>query len=132
MRRLLDPEYMSFPFKIGENGPKISRRKEHVREQIKQVIFTDPYERIFRPNFGAGLKALIFEPNSGDLRELTRKRLIHSLVEALQGEVDPRTLDVQIRSQEEKLFIEISYQLATIGQTERHVIPLTETGGVSG
>lgn len=129
MARLTDPEYMSFPFEIDKDGPKTSKRKEHVYEQIEQVLFTDPRERVFLPEFGAGLRALVFEPNASDLWELARKRLIYSLTEALQGEVDPRTLDVNIEGDEEKLYVRVTYQLATIGHTEEHFIPLNQTGG---
>ncbi len=36
----------------------------HIREQIEQVLFTDPGDRVFRPEFGAGVRRLVFEPNS--------------------------------------------------------------------
>ena len=37
---------------------------DHVRDLIEQVLFTSPGERVMRPDFGAGLLALVFEPNS--------------------------------------------------------------------
>jgi phage baseplate assembly protein W len=120
MQRLSDPPYLAFPFRIGADGARTSNRVRHVREQIEQVLFTNPNERVFRPEFGAGVKKLIFEPNASALWEVTRKRLMASLSEALQGEVDPSTLTVDVRGQEEKLVIEIAYRLATIGQTEKH------------
>jgi hypothetical protein len=120
MQRLSDPPYLAFPFRIGADGARTSTRIRHVREQIEQVIYTNPNERVFRPEFGAGVKKLIFEPNASALWEVTRKRLMASLSEALQGEVDPRTLEVTVRGEDEKLVIEIAYRLATIGQTEEH------------
>ncbi len=36
----------------------------HIREQIEQVLFTDPGERVFRPELGAGMRQLVFEPNT--------------------------------------------------------------------
>jgi len=120
MQRLSDPPYLAFPFRIGADGARTSPRALHVREQIEQVLFTNPNERVFRPEFGAGVKKLIFEPNSSVLWEVTRKRLMASLAEALQGEVDPRTLEVNVRGEAEKLIIEIAYCLATIGKTEKH------------
>ncbi|MDD3581447.1 MAG: GPW/gp25 family protein [Desulfobacca sp.] len=120
MRRLNDPPYLAFPFQIDRNGAQTANRVKHVRQQIEQVIFTNPYERVFRPEFGVGIKKLIFEPNASALWEVTRKRLMASLAEALQGEVDPRSLEVQVRGVDEKLIVEISYSLATIGQTEKH------------
>ena len=120
MQGLSDPPYLAFPFRIGDAGARTSSRASHVREQIEQVLFTNPNERVFRPEFGAGVKKLIFEPNASALWEVTRKRLMASLSEALRGEVDPRTLEVNVRGEEEKLIIEIDYNLTTIGQTEKH------------
>jgi len=122
MPRLIDFAYMSFPLRIGAGGAATSTRAAHVREQIEQVLFTDPGERVFRPEFGAGVRAIIFEPNGSVLAEILRKRLTDSLAEALQGEVDPQTLRVEVRPDEEKLLVEISYALATIGQSEAYEI----------
>lgn len=121
MPRLADPPYLAFPFRIVGDGAQTANRAEHVRQQIEQVLFTNPYERVFRPEFGVGIKKLIFEPNASALWELTRKHLVASLAEALKGEVDPRSLDIEVRSDEEKLLVEISYSLATIGHQERQV-----------
>lgn len=124
MPRLIDPAYLSFPLRIGAKGATTSARREHVREQIEQVLFTDPGERVFRPEFGAGIRALIFEPNGSVLADILRKRLTDSLGDALRGEVDPKTLQIEVRAEDEKLFVLISYALATIGHTESYLIPV--------
>jgi phage baseplate assembly protein W len=130
---------MSFPFRIDESGAKTSSRTDHVREQIEQVLFTNPGERVFRPEFGVGVRRLIFEPNNTALWEITKKRLSASLVDALRGEVDPRTLEVEVTGKEEttgaveaKLFIVIRYELAAIGHREQHVIPVQAKGNGNG
>ena len=118
MRRLADPPFLAFPFRVGDSGPELSDRSRHLREQIEQVLFTNPGERVFRPDFGAGVKTLIFEPNTSPLWTITRKRLIASLAEALKGEVDPRSLAIDVAGEEEKVFVTISYTLATLGHSE--------------
>jgi phage baseplate assembly protein W len=117
--RLNNPDYMQFPLEIGARGAVTSARRQHVREQIEQVLFTNPGERWFRPEFGAGVRALVFEPNNLALWEVTKKRLLASLREALTGEVDPRSLEVAVTGEGEKLLITISYMLATIQHTEK-------------
>ena len=82
-------------------------------------MFTHPGERWFRPEFGIGVRALVFEPNASALWEVTKKRLLASLNEALAGEVDPRSLEVAVEGDGEKLLITISYMLATIQHTEK-------------
>lgn len=124
MARLSSQQYMAFPFRIGATGPDASDRIGHVREQIEQVLFTNPGERLFRPEFGAGIRALLFEPNATALWEVTHKRLIASLAEALFGEVDPKTLEVEVSGQGEKMMISVGYTMAAIGHRENHQISL--------
>lgn len=133
MATLPSPRYLAFPFRIGAPGAATAERSQHVRQQIEQVLFTNPGERVFRPEFGAGVQALVFEPNDSALATVTRKRLVSTLAEALKGEVDPRSLTVDVTSEEEKVFIVVGYALATLGHSERHQILIgTNQGGVHG
>ena len=129
MPGLSESQYLKFPFSIGDDGPKTSSRSEHVREQIEQVLFTDVKERVFRPEFGVGVRRLVFEPNNAALRNTTLKRLNASLAEALHGEVDPRTLELDVSNEDEKLIIHISYVLAAINKQESHTFTLGSSGG---
>lgn len=117
--RLNNPDFMKFPLEMGANGAATSKRREHVREQIAQVLFTAPGERWFRPEFGVGISALVFEPNNATLWEVTKKRLLASLGEALKGEVDPSSLEVSVAGDGATLNITIGYKLATINHTEK-------------
>lgn len=117
--RLNNANYMKFPLTIGPEGSTNSTRGDHVREAIETVLFTRPGERWFRPEFGIGVNALVFEPNNSAMWELTKKRLLASLAEALAGEVDPSTLEVTVEGEEEKLLIVIAYMHATLNHTER-------------
>lgn len=129
MRRLPTATYLGFPLRMTAHGPRTSDRATHVREVIEQVLFTNPGERVFRPQFGAGARRLVFEPNDSALWEITRKRLADSLAESLFGEVDPRTLKIDVTGREEKLFITISYKLAAIGKNETHTFTIGGGGG---
>lgn len=117
--RLNNPDFMKFPLKIGEDGAATSNRREHVLEQIEQVLFTAPGERWFRPDFGVGVPALVFEPNNAALWEVTKKRLMAPLSDALKGEVDPSSLEVNVESDGAALVITIGYKLAAINHTEK-------------
>jgi len=121
---LSESHYLKFPFSLDDKGPRTSSRAHHVREQIEQVLFTNPKERVFRPEFGLGVRRLVFEPNNVSLWNITQKQLIASLAEALHGEVDPRTLEVELKSEDERLIISISYTLAAINRQEKHLFTL--------
>lgn len=45
---------------------------DHIRDLMEQVLFTSPGERVMRPDFGAGLLRLVFEPNSTALAATTQ------------------------------------------------------------
>ncbi|MEE8295781.1 MAG: GPW/gp25 family protein [Sphingomonadales bacterium] len=120
---LKSPTFLSFPFRMTDRGGAQSTKSSHIREQIEQVIFTSPGERIFRPEFGLGARQLIFEPNNDALWKLAQNRFYASLADALQGEVDPKTLQVEVKASPdapEKLLISVSYTLAAIKKEERH------------
>jgi uncharacterized protein len=129
---LPSPRYLAFPFRIHAAGAATADRSQHVRQQIEQVLFTNPGERVFRAEFGACARALVFEPNDSALATVTRKRLVSSLAEALQGEVDPRSLAVDVTSEHERVHLVVSYTLATLGHSERHRILLGTAGGPGG
>jgi len=136
MPRLTDPTYLAFPFAVAPGGPKTARREKHVRDQIEQVLFTVAGERVFRHEFGAGVKRLVFEPYNDALREMTQKRLSAALTDVLRGEVDPKTLRIEVAPadgagavlSEQRLLITVSYRLATINQDEVHAITVGPDG----
>ncbi len=122
MPKLIDPSYLQFPFRVGDQGPVTARREQHVEELIEQVLLTDPMERVFRPEFGAGVRRLVFEPNASPTWAMVHKRLVASLSDALVGEVDPRTLEVEVGGQQGELTIEVSYRLAAINRMVQHTV----------
>lgn len=121
MSKLNQPVYMDFPLQLGREGAINSQRIPHIRDQIELVLFTDPGERWFRPEFGAGIRALVFEPNGSPLWQITKQRLQASLAEALAGEVAPRDLEISVSANAdfpEQLVIGIAYRLAALNHTE--------------
>ena len=65
--------HLDFPYRFDASGRTASTGDaDHVRDLIEQVLFTTPGERPMRPDFGAGLLALVFEPNSVTLAATTQ------------------------------------------------------------
>lgn len=94
---------LDFPYDFSGLGRTASTgRGDHIRDLMEQVLFTSPGERVMRPEFGAGLLDLIFEPNSTTLAATTQM-LIHSALQlnlshliAVQG-VDVENDDAALR-----------------------------------
>src|SRR5512146_3290478 len=64
---------LDFPYRIDGTGrTATTTAAEHVRHLVEQVLFTAPGERVMRPEFGAGVMALVFEPNSVQLAATTQ------------------------------------------------------------
>lgn len=115
--------YMSFPFRITPAGAEQSGRIDHIRQQIEQVLFTSAGERVFRPEFGFGARMFVFEPNATALWDVVRNRLYGSLSEALSGEVDPKTIRIEVGAAPDEpaqLLVRISYVLAALQRQEEH------------
>jgi phage baseplate assembly protein W len=59
---------LDFPFHFDERGRTASTNlHDHVRDMIELLLFTDTGERVNRPEFGSGLRQLVFAPNSPEL-----------------------------------------------------------------
>jgi len=56
---------IDFPFHFDGRGRTASTdNDDHIRDMIEQLLFTNPGERVNRPDFGSGLLRMVFEPNS--------------------------------------------------------------------
>ena len=123
--RLPRVSYMAFPFRMAADGAESVTRFAHIRDQVEQVLFTSPGERVFRPEFGFGARRHVFEPNSAGLWEYAQNRLYGALAEALAGEVDPKTIQVTVGQGEnaaEVLLVRIRYVIAALQKEEIHEI----------
>lgn len=126
---LREPSFLAFPLRAGTGGLARSGRVAHVRELIEQLLFTAPGERVMRPEFGVGVRSLVFEPADSALREVAAKRVRAGLAELLVGEVDPSTLDVALEIDQERLVLRIGYALATVGERLEHAFELGRAHG---
>jgi phage baseplate assembly protein W len=59
---------IDFPFQIdGRGRTAATTGDDHIRDMIEQLLFTNPGERVNRPDFGSGLLQSVFQPNSTEL-----------------------------------------------------------------
>jgi phage baseplate assembly protein W len=60
------------PFQIGDLGvPRTAARVVSARQQIEQLLFTLPGERVNRPDFGCGVQRLVFSGASDEAAAAT-------------------------------------------------------------
>ena len=59
---------IDYPFHFdGRGRTAATDDNDHIRDLIEQFLFTNPGERVNRPDFGSGLLQLVFAPNSPEL-----------------------------------------------------------------
>jgi hypothetical protein len=87
---------VDFPYHFDRHGlTAATSAVDHVRDLIEQVLFTSPGERVMRPDFGAGLLALVFEPNSTTLAATTRMLAQGALQQHLGHLIAVQAVDVE-------------------------------------
>lgn len=86
----------------------------HIRDMIEQLLFTNPGERVNRPDFGSGLMQMVFAPNSPELAAALQFTLQAALQRYLGDLIDMQTLDVS--AQEATLSIVVHYIVRRTGR----------------
>ena len=56
---------IDFPWQYDARGQTAAAASDdHIRDMLELLLFTDPGERVNRPDFGSGIRQLVFAPNS--------------------------------------------------------------------
>lgn len=108
---------IQYPFRIDTRGrTAVEEYDNHVRQMIEQVLFTNPGERVNRPDFGAGLMQLIFAPDNDELTAATEFLVRGSLQQWLGDLIEVE--DVLIRSDDTTLHITVRYIVRRDGRRQ--------------
>ena len=100
--------YFDFPLSIDGRGRAATTDiDDHVRDMIHQVLFTNPGERVNRPEFGCGLKALLFMPNSDALAAATQTLVKGALQKWLEREIQVE--EVKVEAEDAQLRVTVIY-----------------------
>ncbi len=99
---------IDFPFHFDGRGRTADTDDDdHIRDLIEQVLFTSPGERVNRPDFGCGLKQLVFAPNSDELAAATPFLVQGGLQQWLGNLIQVE--GVEVESQDSTLRVTITY-----------------------
>jgi phage baseplate assembly protein W len=86
---------LDFPYRFDGLGRTATTSiEDHVRDLIEQVLLTAPGERVMRPDFGSGLLALVFQPNSVTLAATTQMLIQGALQQYLSHLIAVQSVDV--------------------------------------
>ena len=115
-----------FPFAINDRLGRLAQEndyEQYIKQLIRQVLFTAQGERINRPDFGAGVKRLVFAPNSPATASLAQTLIFQGLTTWLGTLI--RTEDVKAEADNERLNITIVYTI--LAKQERRFLNLEVT-----
>ncbi|MDT5233491.1 MAG: uncharacterized protein QOI39_3991 [Mycobacterium sp.] len=108
--------YLTFPYHLDANGHTATTRDrdDHIRQMLRQLLFTRPGERVNRPDFGCGLGDLVFEPNRGRLAAALEVTVVTSVGHWLGDLIQLHNVDIE--NQEEKLLVNLKYSVRPGGE----------------
>lgn len=110
---------MSFPPRVDANGRFAwSEGTRNVHESIKIILLTEAGERLMLPEFGAGLKRFLYEPNTVATRHLIEEQITRSL-EQWEPRIQIQEVNVEADpSDDRKAIATLRYNLVATQQTE--------------
>jgi Bacteriophage baseplate protein W len=103
---------ISFPPRVGADGRIVwSAGDDNIRDAIRIILGTERNERLRLPDFGAGLRRFLFEPNTTATRHRLEDGILRALaaweprisVESVDVEADPEDAESAIATIEYKL-----------------------------
>ena len=105
----------AFPFRIDPSSGRAAESVygTYVAQMIRQILLTSPGERVDLPEFGCGLRQLIFAPNSDALQATTELIVRKSLERWLAGQIQVQRVSVASGpfGDESQILIRIDYTL---------------------
>jgi len=108
---------LRFPVGVDAGVGKLAVERDnarHVDQLIRQVLLTNPGERVNRPGFGCGLRAMVFAPNSELTAGLAQVAVFQALTEWLSDLIDVDSVDARALS--ETLELQVAYVLRSSGE----------------
>lgn len=118
-----------FPLRISAAFRQAERAgyADHVKQMVRQALLTSPGERVCLPEFGCGLRQLIFAPKTTGERGLnaTTEMLIRGTLEKfLSGHIRVRAVKVRDASEIDEGAIEITVEYTLIETQTNEIVTL--------
>lgn len=108
---------IGFPLRIDARGRTATvDHEQHIRDLIQQVLFTEPGERVNRPNFGAGLAELVFTPNNSELATATTALVSGALQQELGALIIVEA--VRVNSTDSTVQITVQYMVRHLNERQ--------------
>lgn len=115
---------VAFPYHLDRRGQTATAGDDdHIRQLLEQLLFTSPGERVNRPDFGCGLRDLVFGPNSPEMAAALQVT-IGSAVQRWLGDVIAVT-GLEVSAHDSALEVQLAYQVKSTGRTGQAVVSVS-------
>lgn len=116
--------HIGFPLRLDARGrAAVADREAWIAGLVEQVLFTRPGERLNRPEFGAGLADLLFEPVDAGLREATTALVMGALQTELGELIQVQGVDVTV--EDATVSVTVRYQPLHLPVSELQTITVS-------
>jgi phage baseplate assembly protein W len=108
---------LRYPIAVDPARGRLGQEQDydaHVEQLVRQVLLTAPGERINRPDFGCGVKRLVFAPG-GEVAATLAQAIIYQALTKWLGNVIG-VFEVTVRAEDSALIIRVGYAVKAIGQ----------------
>src|SRR6185503_12085310 len=97
----MDPDgrHLAFPFHVGADGRTANPATldQHTKEELIQLLLTNPGERVFIPEFGGGARRLVFEGIQDTTESMTKAMVSQAIGRWLKERITVESLDVSAK-----------------------------------
>lgn len=119
----------SFPPRVTGGNVAMVSLEEDIRQAIRIILETAPGERAMRPDFGAGLRRMVFSPITRGSLSMAQSRIEQSLL-LWEPRIDVKTVAVSLdQDRSGVLLIEIQYRIRESNSFSNLVYPFYLTEG---
>jgi len=121
----------AYPLRIDGGSQQAAQAPyaAHVEQMIEQVLLTSPGERVDLPQFGCGLRQLVFAPMQATLDAALKLQVTQALETWLAGVIVVSTVDVETSDDDAALAegtvqVTVTYTLVDTQTTEQTAVLL--------
>jgi phage baseplate assembly protein W len=112
----------AFPVKPVDGRVRLAKYEEDVEQAIQIILLTARGERVMLPEFGAGLRDFVFEPNSTPTRARIAEMVRRALID-WEPRIDLERVEVTAGDENNVVLIHIDYVVRATNQFYNRVYP---------
>jgi phage baseplate assembly protein W len=108
---------LDFPYHFYQRGRTAATDyDDHIRDMIEEFLFTNPGERVNRPDFGSGLLQMVFAPNSPEIASALQFTIQAGLQRWLGDIIVAQK--VEVTAEDSTLNVVVQYVVKTTNETQ--------------